>query len=93
MTEANSFHREQINQLQAQAVSSATQLRLEFLQAENRLQHQEDALRSAGEALSIWRVGGPQPLSIWRPPCPFGGLGVREPCTSNFVGFRVIHTY
>ena len=52
MTEANSFHREQINQLRAQAVSSATQLRLEFLQAENRLQHQEEALRSAGESLA-----------------------------------------
>ena len=45
MSETNSYHREQINQLQAQAVSSATQLRLEFLQAENRLQHQEEALR------------------------------------------------
>ena len=52
MTEANSCHREQINQLQAQAVSSATQLRLEFLQAENRLQHQEEALRSAAESLA-----------------------------------------
>eukprot|EP00439_Symbiodinium_sp_Y106_P017543 s1383_g2.t1 len=52
MTEASSFHREQINQLQAQAVSSATQLRLEFLHSENRLQHQEDALRSAGESLA-----------------------------------------
>ena len=46
-------------------------------------------------ALSIWRVGGPpnlghqpetalsiwgpQPLSIWRPPCPFGGLGRPQP--------------
>ena len=51
MSEANSFHREQINQLQAQAVSGATQLRLEFLQAENRFQHQEEVLRSAGESL------------------------------------------
>ena len=32
--------------------------------------------------LKGWAPG----LVHWRPPCPFGGLGVREPCESNFVG-------
>ena len=52
MAEAQSNHREQITQLQAQAISSATQLRLELLQAEHRLQQQEEQLRSAGESLA-----------------------------------------
>ena len=52
MAEAQSNHREQVTQLQAQAISSATQLRLELLQAEHRLQQQEEQLRTAGESLA-----------------------------------------
>ena len=52
MAEAQSNYREQVTQLQAHAISSATQLRLDLLQAEHRLQQQEEQLRSAGESLA-----------------------------------------
>ena len=52
MAEAQSNYREQVTQLQAHAISSATQLRLELLQAEHRLQQQEEQLRAAGESLA-----------------------------------------
>ena len=47
----NEQFREQFVRLQHEAVSSASRLRSEFLQAENRLQHQEEAVQAAGESM------------------------------------------
>ena len=42
-----------------------------------------------GEAASSREgLGGSQPLSIWRPACPFGGLGAPNPCP---FGDRHVH--
>ena len=38
--------------LQHEAISSASRFRFEFLQAENRLQHQEEAVKAAGESMA-----------------------------------------
>ena len=48
----NEQFREQFVRLQHEAVSSASRLRSEFLQAENRLQHQEEAVQAAGESMA-----------------------------------------
>ncbi|CAE7572227.1 unnamed protein product [Symbiodinium sp. CCMP2592] len=52
MAETSNLHREQFNQLHAQALSGAAQLRLEFAQAESRLQQKEEMLRAAGESMA-----------------------------------------
>ena len=52
MNEKNQQFREQMARIQSEAISGAARLRLEFVQAENRLQHQEDSLRAAGESMA-----------------------------------------
>ena len=47
----NKQFREQFVRLQHEAISSASRLRFEFLQAENHLQHQEEAVKAAGESM------------------------------------------
>ena len=52
MNERNEYFREQFSRLHADAMSGAARLRLEFVQAENRLQYQENEMRSAGESMA-----------------------------------------
>ena len=52
MNERNEQCREQLVRLQHEAISRASKLRREFLQAETRLQHQEEAVRAAGESMA-----------------------------------------
>ena len=52
MNEKNQQFREQMARIQSEAISGAARLRLEFVQAENRLQHQEESLRAAGESMA-----------------------------------------
>ena len=52
MNEKNQQFREQMARIQTEAISGAARLRLEFVQAENRLQHQEESLRAAGESMA-----------------------------------------
>ena len=52
MNEKNQQFREQMARIQSEAISGAARLRLEFVQAENRLQHQEDSIRAAGESMA-----------------------------------------
>ena len=52
MNEKNQQFREQMARIQTEAISGAAKLRLEFVQAENRLQHQEESLRAAGESMA-----------------------------------------
>ena len=49
MKEGNEQFREQFVRLQHEAISSASRLKLELLQAENRLQFQEEAVKAADE--------------------------------------------
>ena len=51
MRERNEHVREQDTRPQHEVISGATQLRLEFVQDETRLQHQEGAVRAAGERM------------------------------------------
>ena len=51
MNEKNQQFREQMARIQNEAISGAAKLRLEFVQAEARLQHQEESLRAAGESM------------------------------------------
>ena len=52
MNEKNQQFREQMARIQNEAISGAAKLRLEFIQAETRLQHQEESLRAAGESMA-----------------------------------------
>ena len=52
MNERNQQFREQMARIQHEALSGATRLRLEFVQAENRLQYQEESIKAAGESMA-----------------------------------------
>ena len=52
MNERNQQFREQMARIQTEAISGAAKLRLEFVQAEARLQHQEESMKAAGESMA-----------------------------------------